>query len=152
MLNDAEDANGQRMLRWHHAAAARVRSLWSHQDVGLFFFGSIYCCNLSRRCLGNLCTLFQVDRKINPAVTNGLFQAACYFIITFCTSVMDKPRAPKLFAWADSMPKQTRAGLKKWKTQQHNSAADPGSASSHWGETGKRCRTNKNTPEKSSAK
>lgn len=63
-----------------------------------FLFGSVYCCNLSRRCLGNLCTLFQVDRKINPAVTNGLFQAACYFIIAFCTSVMDKLRAPKLFA------------------------------------------------------
>ena len=32
---------------------------------------------------------------------------------------------PQLFVWADSMPKQTRAGLKKWKMQQHNSAADP---------------------------
>lgn len=57
-------------------------------------FCSIYCCNLSRRCLGNLCTLFQVDRIINSAVTNGLFQAACYFIITFCTTVMDKLWAP----------------------------------------------------------
>lgn len=57
-------------------------------------FWYIYCCNLSGRCLGNLCTLFQVDRIINSSVTNGLFQAACYFIIIFCTSVMDKLRAP----------------------------------------------------------
>lgn len=35
-----------------------------------------------------------MDRIINSAVTNGLFQAACYFIITFCTSVMDKLWAP----------------------------------------------------------
>lgn len=60
--------------------------------LGVANFCSIYCCNLSRRSLGNLCTLFQVDRIINPAATNGLFQAACCFIITFCTSVMDKLR------------------------------------------------------------
>lgn len=117
---------------------------WLH--VQPIFLCSIYCCNLSRRCLGNLCTLFQVDRIINSSVTNGLFQAACYFIITFCTSVMDKLRSSVVCIWADSMPKQTRAGLKKRRkkrsekcseSQLHNSAADPGSAGSHRGETGK---------------
>ena len=112
-------------------------------------FCSIYCCNLSRRCLGNLCTLFQVDRIINSAVTNGLFQTACYFIITFCTSVMDKLRAP-VVCMSGQHAKANTCRAKKVKNAVRGSNIILQQIRDLWVHTEvrqARCRTNKNTPE-----
>lgn len=112
-------------------------------------FCSIYCCNLSRRCLGNLCTLFQVDRIINSAVTNGLFQAACYFIIIFCTSVMDKLRAP-VVCMSGQHAKANTCGAKKVKNAARGSniiLQQIPDLRVHTEVRQARCRTNKNTPE-----